>query len=187
MGIHSKHANSSITELPRLSGWWGVPFDRRFKMEQEFNAAKGAAGFLCSNAPPLLVACVQKSLEVFAEAGGITATRRKSLLVTGYLELLLQLTGLTATADSATRDRWVEIVTPSDPEQRGCQLSLRVCNKTDDTVEVMTMHALEKKLDSMGVSADTREPDIIRISPAPLYNNFSDVHRFVGLLDACLA
>lgn len=63
--IHSKHAHSTITELPRLSGWWGVPFDRRFKMEQEFNVAPGAAGFLCSNAPPLLVACIQKSLEVF--------------------------------------------------------------------------------------------------------------------------
>lgn len=70
---HSKHAGKTMQELPRLAGWWGVPFKNRFKMAQDFECAPGAPGFACSNVPPLLVACIIPPLQVFAEAGGMAA------------------------------------------------------------------------------------------------------------------
>jgi kynureninase len=51
----------------------------------------------------------------------------------------------------------------------------------------MTMRALEAALQQHGVVGDAREPDILRLAPAPLYNNFSDVRRAVDALQACLA
>ena len=55
MFLHSKHANRTMEDLPRLAGWWGVPFASRFKMEQDFDCAPGVASFICSNVPPVLV------------------------------------------------------------------------------------------------------------------------------------
>merc|ERR1719310_1048088 len=86
--VHSSHAHDAAT-YPRLTGWWGVPFDERFKMAPDAQITPGAAGFGCSNVNPLMVACLQQSLLALREAGGVSGTRRKSLLLTSYLELLL--------------------------------------------------------------------------------------------------
>jgi kynureninase len=95
--------------------------------------------------------------------------RAKSLRLTGYLEWLLQ----TELGDS------VEILTPRDPQRRGCQLSLRVeSNRSGRTV-------LER-LEASGVVCDWREPDVIRVAPVPLYNRYEEVHRFVQILRGAL-
>ena len=112
--VHQKHASDGDT-FPRLSGWWGVPFQKRFKMAHKYEEAKGAAAFGVSNVNMLMAACVQASLLVFQKAGGIGPLRRKSLLLTAYMELLIK-----------QRKLRIQIQTPSDPSQRGCQLSLRV-------------------------------------------------------------
>jgi len=182
--VHSKHAHRDMESLPRLTGWWGVPFAERFKMAHKFKCAPGAASFVCSNVPPMLVACIKPSLEVFRDAGGVATTRRKSLLLTGYLEALLHSHRLAAQWAVEDGNRGVEIVTPDDPSARGCQLSLKVVSP--EGAPHVTMHQLNAALDKRGVVADEREPDVIRIAPAPLYNTFADVHRFVGILKTCL-
>ena len=182
--VHSKHAHKTMKELPRFAGWWGVPYSNRFKMAQDFECAPGAPGFLCSNVPPLLVACIKPSLEIFRDAGGIAATRRKALLLTGYLEALLKATGVEK-ATAAGRTQAVEIVTPADPEQRGCQLSLRVVGFGGTAA--MSLHTLKERLDNYGIVTDAREPDIVRVSPAPLYNTYNDVFTVVSALSKSLA
>lgn len=167
--VHAKHADDG-DKFPRLSGWWGVPFARRFKMAHKYEEAKGAAGFGVSNVNMLMAACVKASLLVFRKAGGIMALRRKSILLTAYMERLIQCRGLQIT-----------IQTPADPTRRGCQLSLRVTGSG-----TLTMRALEEALRARGVVGDAREPDIVRLSPAPLYNNFTDVRRAIDALELCL-
>ena len=131
------------------------------------------------------MACIKPSLELFIEAGGVRMTRHKSVLITGYLEQLLHKMRITPMAAITDGSHGVEIVTPADPTQRGCQLSLRVVKKGGGAA--MTMKELETRLEASGATVDTREPDIIRVSPAPLYNSYRDVHLFCKLLKEALA
>jgi len=148
---------------------------------------------------PLMVACVHASLSVFQRAGGVEATRQKSLLLTGYLEALLRERGLTAApaaeceAPTAKKAKTAEqtschlqLITPSDPTRRGCQLSLRVLPPPKGK-KAITMRQLEAVLMKRGVVTDAREPDVVRVAPAPLYNSFSDVYRCVTILGEVLS
>ena len=157
--VHDRHAN---TTRPRFAGWWGHDKSTRFKMGPEFIPTPGADGWQLSNPPILALAPLRVSLEVFQQAG-MKNLRNKSIRLTAYLEDLIreQLT------DTLT------IVTPGNPDQRGCQLSLRVNGGREQG------RALFEALSAQGIIGDWREPDVIRISPAPLYNNYSDVLRFV--------
>ncbi|KAL1507243.1 hypothetical protein AB1Y20_008092 [Prymnesium parvum] len=181
--VHEKHARDR-EKYPRLAGWWGVPFSRRFAMAHAFECADGAAGFGVSNVNPLMVACVHASLKTLERAGGVAATRRKSVLLTGYLEALLQERGLTAARDGSPP--LVQQVTPADEAQRGCQISLRVLPPPHRAANPPTMRDLEQLLAAHGVVTDAREPDIVRISPVPLYNSFAEVYQCVGVLQKCL-
>ena len=158
----------------------------------------GARGFGVSNVNPLLVACVLASLRLFDQAGGISKLRRKSVLLTGYLEALLRSRGMLVDGDAAKPERVpsgrravLQLVTPGNPMQRGCQLSLRVVSRASAGAQggapAFTMRALEEALRQHGAVGDAREPDIVRISPAPLYNTFTDVHRVVDALQVALA
>ena len=162
--IHERHANSF--DLPRFAGWWGHDKATRFLMGPDFHPLAGAEGWQISNPPILQMAALLASLEVFDEVG-MTALRAKSEKLTGYLEFLLS---------QIDTDR-IGIITPSDPKQRGCQLSIRV-NRADKT--------LFEAITSRGVFADWREPDVIRVAPVPLYNSFTDVYQFVEILKGCL-
>jgi kynureninase len=163
--VHERHARDF--DLPRFAGWWGHEKDTRFLMGPEFKPLAGAEGWQISNPPILQMAALRASLEIFDEAG-MDALRAKSVKLTGYLESLINGIG----------DERFSIVTPSDPEQRGCQLSIRV--KGGEKM-------LHDKLLERGVYADWREPDVIRVAPTPLYNSFSDVYRFSEILKECLA
>ena len=162
--IHERHANSF--DLPRFAGWWGHDKATRFLMGPDFHPLAGAEGWQISNPPILQMAALLASLEVFDEVG-MTALRAKSEKLTGYLEFLLS---------QIDTDR-IGVITPSDPKQRGCQLSIRV-NGADKT--------LFEAITSRGVFADWREPDVIRVAPVPLYNSFTDVYQFVEILKGCL-
>ncbi len=165
--VHEKHAHNK--DLPRLAGWWGHSLRTRFDMSHPFDPEPGAFGFRLSNPPVLQCAALLASLEIFEEAGGMERLRRKSLLLTAYLEVLLeQLVG-----------EYITILTPKDVSQRGCQLSIKF------SVGVDKVH---EELMKKGVICDVRKPDVIRIAPTPLYNSFSEVRQFVDLLrEAILA
>jgi kynureninase len=158
--VHERHAHDS--SLSRLQGWWGHDKKSRFDMPPDFRAVPGAEGWQLSNPPILSLAPVKASLEIF-DKYGMGALREKSILLTGYLEFLL---GNIAT-DS------LEILTPRDEAQRGCQLSLVFKEKGLRIFD--GLHAA-------GIVCDWREPDCIRVAPVPLYNTFMDVYLFVQAL-----
>jgi kynureninase len=161
--VHDRHGVRA--DLPRLAGWWGHEKKTRFRMESGFRPIPGAEGWQLSNPPILSLAAIRASLDVFTEAGGMDPLREKSVRLTGYLEWLLK----HETADA------IDILTPAEPERRGCQLSLRVRSKSSGK-------AVFEKLEASDVTCDWREPDVIRVAPVPLYNRFEDVYRFVEIL-----
>lgn len=158
--IHERHAYNP--SLPRFEGWWGHNKHTRFNMRQPFDPTPGAEGWMLSNVPVLPLAAMRASLEIFDEVG-MTALIEKSRKLTGYLESLLK--GL--------ENERIRIITPENPEERGCQLSIQI-KEGDKSL----FHSISNK----GVIADWREPDVIRVAPVPLYNTFEDVWRFVEIL-----
>ena len=154
--VHEKHHNS---DLPRFAGWWGHNKENRFKMPDEFNAIRSAEGWQLSNPPILSLAAIRASLSIFDEVG-MEKLVAKSKKLTDYLLFLL---------NTIETDR-IEIITP---EERGCQISIRVKNGNKE---------LFNKITKKGVIADWREPDVIRVAPVPLYNSFSDVFNFYNIL-----
>jgi kynureninase len=169
--VHERHARSR--NLPRLAGWWGNDPATRFQMRanREFVPREGADGWQLSNPPILAAAPLVASLAIFEEAG-MEALRAKSILLTGYLEFLID--RVAASPEAGGR---LEIVTPRAPEARGCQLSLRVRGGARELFDA---------LDHRGVVGDFRDPDVIRLAPAPLYNSFHDVWRCARVLAECL-
>ncbi|MDA0683136.1 MAG: kynureninase [Bacteroidetes bacterium] len=162
--VHERFAHA--TDLPRLAGWWGHNRSTRFQWVDEFEPEPGAVGWQMTNTPVLSTAPLKGSLTMFDELG-MPAIRQKSVKLTGYLwELLSRI------------ESGFDIMTPSDPSQRGAQLSLRVHG---DNGRVVFDYIKER-----GVICDWRNPNCIRISPAPLYNSFDDVRRFAEIFDEAL-
>ena len=157
--VHERHANKP--ELPRFAGWWGHNKKTRFQMGPHFDVLPGAEGWQLSNPPILPLAALRASMDIFAEAG-MEKIRTKSILLTGYLEFLLE----------QSRHENFTVITPHDPEQRGAQLSIRL-RQPDQ--------AICERLAAQGIICDWREPDILRVAPAPLYNSFLEVYRFVEI------
>ncbi len=162
--VHEKHVSDE--NLPRFAGWWGHDKETRFLMGDEFSPIKSAEGWQLSNPPIFQLASLRASLEIFHEAG-MKNLVTKSKKLTNYLEFLLH---------QIETDR-IEIITPTDSNQRGCQLSIRVKN-----ADKLLFNAITNN----GVIADWREPDVIRVAPVPLYNSFMDCWKFVEILRVCL-
>lgn len=154
--IHEKHCTNP--ETPRFSGWWGYQENKRFLMEKGYIAENGAAGWQLSNAPVFGMAVHLASLELFHQAG-IENLRNKSIVLTNYLEFILE--------DSKNQNANLsfEIITPKI--ERGAQLSLL----TDSTGKALFDHLVHNN-----IIADWREPNVIRIAPTPMYNSFLDVY-----------
>ena len=146
--VHARHL--ADRSLPRFEGWWGTRPASRFEMAAVLEPVESADAWQLSNPPILAMAPVLASLELF-DAVGMDALRAKSIRLTGYLESLLD----------------QEVLTPRDPARRGAQLSVRVRDAA----------AVARRLRELGVIADSREPDVIRLAPAPLYNTFHDCWR----------
>ena len=162
--VHERH--SKDFDLPRFAGWWGHDKETRFQMGPEFSPLAGAEGWQVSNPPILQMAALRASLEIFDEAE-MTSLRAKSERLTAYLEECL----------ASIDDDRISVITPADPRERGCQLSIRVKDADKSLFDMLT---------ERGIIADWREPDVIRVAPVPLYNSFTDVTRFVDILRACL-
>ncbi|MCC6185728.1 MAG: kynureninase [Chitinophagaceae bacterium] len=159
--VHELHGNNPDTF--RLAGWWGNDEQNRFKMQKGFVPANGAASWQMSNAPVFNMVAHRASLDLFDKAT-LPALREKSIRMTAYMEYLLaQLSHLSFT-----------IITPKDPAKRGAQLSLLFANRGREVFDALTAN---------GVIADWREPNVIRIAPVPMYNNFEDCYRFFEILN----
>ncbi|XP_036110554.1 kynureninase isoform X2 [Molossus molossus] len=169
--VHEKHTH---TIKPALVGWFGHELSTRFKMDNKLQLIPGANGFRISNPPILLVCPLQASLEIFNKAT-MKALRRKSVLLTGYLEYLLK--HYYGKDKAETKKPVVTIITPSHIESRGCQLTL--------TFSVPIKYVFQE-LEKRGVMCDKREPSGIRVAPVPLYNSFHDVYKFINLLKSAL-
>ncbi|MFN4147752.1 MAG: kynureninase [Runella sp.] len=163
--VHQKHHQTS---LPRLAGWWGYDEPRRFEMTKGFVPMQGAAGWQLSTPNILALATHHASLKIF-DATSMATLRQKSLLLTGFLEFLIH------ESNRHNPHRPIEIITPSDPQQRGCQLSLLVENGGKQLFEQLVAH---------GIIGDWREPNCIRLSPVPLYNTFEEIWRVGSVLSS---
>lgn len=159
--IHEKHFNE--IDIQRFAGWWGHDEKERFQMKKGFKSLPGADGWQVSNVPVLQAAAHLASLEIFEQAG-MKALRKKSMLLTGYLEFLLR--------EIDPAENYLKIITPSHPEERGCQLSIFLKQKGKQIFVELT---------KSGISVDWREPDVIRLAPVPLYNTFEEVFRFADI------
>ncbi|GMQ28905.1 kynureninase [Algoriphagus confluentis] len=164
--VHEKYAERP--DLPRFAGWWGHNEGERFKMEKGFVPMYGADGWQLANSNVLAMAAHQASLDIFQEAG-IENLRKKSEKLTGYLEFLIeQISGKSGV---------LEIITPKNPAERGCQLSLLIHRGGKAVFDEFYKH---------GVVGDWRNPNVIRLAPTPLYNSFLDVYRFAKILEQSL-
>ena len=162
--VHERYAHDKT--LKRFAGWWSQNKDTRFDMRKPLDLIPGAEGWQLSNPPILSMAAIKASLDLFNEVG-MDALRQKSVQLTAYLEYLIN------NLDHPD----IEIISPRDPAQRGCQLSIRVKN-ADQT--------LHKRLTENHVITDWREPGVIRCAPVPLYNSFEDIFGMVAILKKLL-
>ncbi len=162
--IHEKHCMNEKT--PRFAGWWGHKEDQRFLMKRGFIPEPGAAGWQMSNAPVFGMAVHAASLEIFHKAG-ITKIREKSKKLTAYLEYVINHVQEHHAGIS------FEIITPKNPDERGAQLSILIKENGK---------ALFDHLTAKGVIADWREPNVIRLAPAPLYNRYDDIFALGEIL-----
>ncbi len=160
--VHERHAHS---DLPRLAGWWGHRADTRFQMRPNFEPTPGADGWQLSNPPIFSLAPLRASLAQFTRVG-MANLRQRSMILTAVLSGKI----------TDELSDFVKIITPSDPAQRGCQLSLRVLSGQ------LAGRACFQALAAANIIADWREPDVIRVAPAPLYNTLEDIEALVAAM-----
>ena len=162
--VHERHAHDK--KLNRFTGWWSHNKQTRFNMRDEFDVLPGAEGWQLSNPPILSMTAIKASLDMFNEVG-IKKLTEKSKKLTDYFEFLLKQLG----------EDTIKIITPSNPKERGCQLSIQVKNANKN---------LHNKLTEAGVISDWREPDVIRCAPVPFYNSFENVYNLIEKLKKIL-
>lgn len=168
--IHERHARD--TSLPRLAGWWGTSTDTRFRMDATFDPPPTADAWQMSNPPIFSMTPVQVSLEIFDRVG-MPALRERSLRLTAYLRALVEEVIAESPAGA------MSLVTPAEEARHGCQLSVRF--------QADIHHLADVLRDEDGVIADTRNPDIIRFAPVPLYSSYLDCWRAAEALKRHLA
>ncbi len=167
--VHERHAHNK--SLPRFAGWWGHNKEVRFQMEPGFDPIPGAEGWQLSNAPVLGMAAHLASLEIFEEAGMERIAQKRDQM-TAFLAFLIE--------DVSVRNEEkcsFEIITPNNPNQRGAQLSILAKGQGKQLFDRLT---------DLGVIADWREPNVIRIAPAPLYNSYQDCFHFAQYLERAI-
>ncbi|PLN86324.1 kynureninase [Aspergillus taichungensis] len=175
--VHEKHGRVDYSEgedspkfRHRLTGWYGGDRSVRFKMDNKFKPIPGAGGFQLSNPSAIDLSALCASLSVFDETS-MTELRKKSVLLTAYLEYLLL-------KDTTDDTRPFRIITPADPEARGAQLCL--------LLKPGLLQGVASKLQDAGVICDKREPGVVRVAPTPLYNTFTEVWTFVKIFREAL-
>lgn len=163
--VNRKHAQNP--NIPRFAGWWGHNQETRFKMENKFDPMPTAEGWQLSNPPIASLSCIKASLEIFEKAGGMKNLREKAEKQFSYMDFLL----------GEMLGNRIEVITPKDPSERGCQHSIKVNLSGVDGKKIFD------EIEARGVTCDWRYPNVIRVAAAPLYNSFEDIYKFVNILD----
>lgn len=166
--INEKHVTNK--ELPRFAGWWGYKKETRFKMDKGFEPIPTAEGWQLSNAPILSMAAHKAALDIFEEAG-MEKLHKKRKLLSGYLHFVLN------DINSRQTGNVLQIITPVNENERGCQVSILMLKRGKEIFDELT---------KQGVIADWREPNVIRVAPVPLYNSFKDVWQFGNIINSIL-
>ncbi|MDN3585708.1 kynureninase [Pedobacter aquatilis] len=157
--VHEKHFSN--TDLNRFAGWWGYQESKRFKMEKGFIPEVGADGWQVSCTQVIPMAIYHASLEIFDKAGYIEPLRDKSINLTGYLEYVINQINIDLDVEQ------YKIITPKNSQERGAQLSIIALEKGKEIFDGLVEN---------GILGDWREPNVIRLSPIPLYNSFEDIY-----------
>ena len=134
-------------------------------MEPEFQPETNAHAWQISNAPILAMAPYLASLEMFDEVGMPALIEKRNKIV-AYLEFILN------EIDKEV-DASFEIITPSKQEERGTQLSVFLHGEGKELFNYLMEN---------GVITDWREPNVIRLAPAPFYCSFQDMYNFGQIL-----
>ncbi|MEI7471091.1 MAG: kynureninase [Chitinophagaceae bacterium] len=166
--IHQQHTSNK--ELPRLAGWWGHEKATRFKMEKGFRPIATAEGWQLSNAPILSMAAHKASLDLFEDAG-MDRLLTKGKLLSEFLFFIIH------DINAGFAEDPIEIITPENIKEKGCQVSMLFIKKGKEIFESLKQH---------GVLADWRDPNVIRIAVVPMYNTFTDVFQFGLIVKAIL-
>ena len=164
--VHTQHLQNK--NLKRLEGWWGNDMSNRFKMENTFTPTPTAEAWQMSTAPMMLLAAHKASLNIFAEAGFKNLVI-KSKQLSEYLFFVL---------NQINTDNHFKIITPTNPDERGCQVSITLHNNAKIVFDELIKN---------GIFADWREPNVIRVAAIPLYNTFEDIYFFGTILQHLLA
>ena len=158
--VHERfHANAT---LQRFGGWWGFDKETRFQMQKGFEPIRSAEGWQLSTPSMILFACHKAALDIFEEAG-IDRLFKKAQALTEYLMFILN------QVNNSENGNVIEILTPRNVSERGCQVSMLMLNDGK---------AIFEELSQQGIFTDWREPNVIRVAPVPLYNRFEEIFRF---------
>lgn len=163
--VHEQHFSDKT--LNRFAGWWGYQEEQRFKMEKGFVPEAGADGWQVSCTQVMPMALYHASLKIFEKAGFMKALRVKSEALTGYMIF---------TVNQVNKELGVpqfKVITPTDVADRGAQVSIIAKDKGKEIFQQLVAH---------NVLGDWREPNVIRLSPVPLYNTFEDVFKTAELM-----
>jgi kynureninase len=163
--VHEKHFND--TSLHRFAGWWGYQENKRFKMEKGFVPEAGADGWQVSCTQVMPMALYHASLQLFEKAGFIPALRAKSEKLTAYLFYIIN------EVNTILGEEQFKIITPKSVADRGAQVSIIAKANGKMIFDELLHH---------NVLGDWREPNVIRLSPVPMYNSFEDVYQTGALL-----
>lgn len=163
--VHEKHFADQT--LDRFAGWWGYKESTRFKMEKGFIPEQGADGWQISCSQVMPMALYHASLKIFQKAGFIGPLRKKSITLTAYLIYII------GQVNEAVGYEQYKVITPANENDRGAQVSIIAKGDAKRVFE---------KLVENNVLGDWREPNVIRLSPVPIYNSFEDVYRAGELL-----
>ena len=167
--VHQQHGNDK--NIPRMAGWWGHEEKERFGMKAGFKPMNGAQGWQLSNAPVFNLAAHRVALTIFKEAGVASVWSKGKTMGKYFIECL---SALGAPEKKEKRTYSFSILTPLQSERRGCQLSLRIHDKKGK--------ALFSHLEKAGIIGDWREPDVIRLTPVPLYNSYQEIFQVAEAL-----
>jgi len=168
-----------------FAGWWGHDPATRFQMSPKFKPIVGAQGYQQSNPSVLTTVSLLGSLQVFKAAGGMPVLRERSKILTGHLERLLKSSPYfieVKEANEEVKSPCFTIITPDDHESRGAQLSLLFL-----PLGTGVMQKVFVDMQSHGVVGDERQPDVVRLTPTPLYNEMADCAAAVEVLNSALA
>ncbi|RLV94010.1 Kynureninase [Spathaspora sp. JA1] len=176
--VHEQYTRDNTTGhfQPRLAGWWGNNSAERFKMLEKFDPINSALSYRMSNPSVIDTVAVRSSLEVFARVGGVETLRKKSIKLTQFLEdLLTSSKHYIKQEDIDNTKLGFKILTPLNPNERGCQLSILFQPHFDEKSKNV-MERVNKYLHDRAIICDERRPDVIRLAPLPLYNTFVDTY-----------